>query len=158
MTYPTFRNFARLAVLAACGTVLGCLLVFAPGCKPAASAKNEVTGRVTYKGAPVTGGQIDFQSAADPGLIISAVINPDGTYGIATTGTGSFKVTVSTDSLKPTETGPTPPGAEKMPKPQVPAGGGTYVAIPAKYSNFKTTTLTYDIKEGKQTHDFDLTD
>jgi hypothetical protein len=121
----------------------------------------KVSGKVTYKGQPVTGGQMYFYPAEGGGLPGS--ITPDGTYAIVGLPPGKVTVTIETESINPNRTvrtygdkrgggmGPTPEGVNT-------SGGGIYVQIPKKYAQKATTDLTFEVTGGEQTHDIQLKD
>jgi hypothetical protein len=169
MSYQTTKAPMKVAFRLACGAILSGALVILIGCNSAAQSKNEVKGKVSYKGATLPGGHMVFYSAEDANLG-EAVINSDGTYTTVLSKTGPCKVTVETESLKPPEQ-PKPPANAPMPNlseedkrkmkesmAKSSGAAGNYVAIPKKYANVKTTPLTYDVASGKQTKDFDLSD
>jgi len=81
---------AFLGFLFSLGLIVGC------GSKKTASA--EVSGKVTYKGAPVTGGLLAFHGDAGG---YSAAITPDGTYHVVDLPPGEVVVTVDTESINP---------------------------------------------------------
>jgi hypothetical protein len=169
------KRFGRLGAWGATGLLL---IFVASGCGP---AKNNVvvTGKVTYKGEPVTGGVIKLYSSdatpvpggGDSSFRIQ--IKPDGTYAASNLPTGPMKVAIETDSVKraagPVRNSATglpagvkPPSGYVPPKqePAPAANVGTqpkYVQIPARYAQPETSGLTWDVK-GPETKDFDLTD
>lgn len=143
-----------------------------------ASAPANVSGKVTYKGAPVTGGVVGFFASGAEGGGYSATINPDGTYKASNVAAGEIAVTVETETLNPnikqvTYTG----GASKGPPGSSGAAGGAgkkmgssprpgnaakseavYVKIPGKYAKKDTTTLKTNLKAGNNIYDIDLAD
>jgi hypothetical protein len=128
----------------------------AAGCGSAAS----VSGKVSYKGAPVKGGTVTFYNASN--WTGTSPIGADGSYKIDKVPSGTVKITVETKSAKPN------PMASRMPKPPKDApvppgsmyeGGGDpdrYVAIPDKYADKEQSGLTYDVKSGSQEHPIEL--
>jgi hypothetical protein len=145
-------------------TVFPLLLVAAlGGCSGSAPKTNSVSGKVTYKGAPVTGGtlRIYYTGVADAQQI---AIGADGSYFAAEMPVGQVTVTVDTESLNThggssdySKMGKDHPGFNP------PQGGGSgamvYVKIPAKYKDPKSSGLSADIKKGKNENvNFDLTD
>lgn len=144
-----------------------------------ANAPANISGKVTYKGAPVTGGVIGFFSKNAEGGGYSATINPDGTYSTNNVAAGEVTVTVETETLNPNikQTSYTG-GASKGPA----GGGGTpgagspkkmsssprpgnaakseavYVKIPGKYAKKDSTSLSANLRAGNNKVDFDLTD
>jgi hypothetical protein len=135
-------------------------VVFA-GCS---GGKGTVTGKVTYKGTILKGGNIVFMSTAGK-QSISCRINEDGTYKAEGVPAGPVKILVETDSIKPQpEQGPrtySPPPGQK--------GGGegymmgmadnskNYVEIPAMYNDPDKTDQTYTVTTGKQEKNIELT-
>src|SRR5262245_681756 len=84
---------------------LVCGLLLLAGCKrgnPHAPAR--VTGKVTYKSAPVPGGTITFH--APDGTQYPTNIGPDGSYGVELPA-GDLLVSVETESLNPDRKIPT---------------------------------------------------
>lgn len=156
-----FRLFAALTFT----------LVFVIGCGGSKKAPAKVSGKVTYKGAPVTGGNINFHTKASG--VYSYTLTLEGTYTGIDLPAEEMVVTVLTESLNPnlkkteytgTGMGRGPKGtAPKMsPMPQggpTPTGpSGVYVKIPEKYAKKETSTLKATLTAGSQTKDFDLTD
>ncbi|HKB41551.1 MAG TPA: carboxypeptidase-like regulatory domain-containing protein [Gemmataceae bacterium] len=80
------------------GTVLlGALLaVTAVGC---GFGKGDISGKVTYKGEPLKGGTVAFVASEGPSF--SGEINEDGTYTVFHVRSGTYKVCVDTEVLKP---------------------------------------------------------
>src|SRR5262249_61403277 len=81
---------------------LVCLLLFA--CKPAGGkVETQISGKVTYKGAPLGGGNIEFHFAN--GGSGPAMMNADGTYTVQNVPGGPAKVGVETEGGKGAGTG-----------------------------------------------------
>jgi hypothetical protein len=121
-----------------------------------------VTGKVSYKGQPVPGGNVVFTNA-DQSKTERAPIQSDGTYTSSQIPVGEMLV-----GVEPPPQGPRakmPPGA-KMPDlpPDSPGmanyagGGGAQVDIPASLQNPKTSGYTTTVSRGSQTFDIDLKD
>ena len=68
------------------------------GCDKGAGLDCKLTGKVTYKDAPVGGGTITFH--AQDGSVAIAQIKPDGTYEMRLP-EGSRTVTIETESVNP---------------------------------------------------------
>jgi hypothetical protein len=129
-----------------------------------------VAGKVTYKGAPVTGGTIAFAAAdgSNPGS--SAPIRPDGSYVVTDLPAGEMIVTVETETVNPSHKQSANPGAGKggagrhasMSPPPAGAGGGgkapVYVKVPPKYADPKKTPLRATLSRGSNTYHAELTD
>ena len=134
--------------------VLGC------GSKGNPNAPAKVHGKVTYKGAPVTAGTIQFLPKAAG--TYTASIMPDATYSATDLPTGEMTVTVDTESANPNKKQPSYGGKKQMmgPIPQgVKAGpAGEYVKIPPKYAKAQTSGLTATLNAGDNEKNFDLTD
>lgn len=154
------------------GTALAVAALAAAGCgRPVGS----LTGKVTYQGKALKGGNVTFVST-DGGQTFTGTITADGTYSVPQMTGGEFKVCVETTSVKPAggpaaqpvipkgaKTAP-PPGAN-LPEGYTPsdpaamakaAADKRYVPIPPKYADPKDTDLTYSFKGGDQTFDIDL--
>src|SRR4029077_5027008 len=75
-------------------------LVLALGCsKGNPNIPASISGKVTYKGAPVTGGNIVFVNAQQSRY--NAGILPDGTYSATDMPEGPMEVAIETESLNP---------------------------------------------------------
>jgi hypothetical protein len=98
------RQFVSALVFLGAATAC-CLSV---GCS---SGKGDVSGKVTFKGAPLKGGIVTFVSEGG-GSNIVASIREDGTYTASNVASGKYKVCVDTESLKPSST-PTTKGGMK---------------------------------------------
>jgi hypothetical protein len=122
-----------------------------------AGGKGTVSGKVTYKGAPLKAGRVAFATSTKQNVV--AEIGEDGSYTAPDVATGPAKISVQTSYLKQ---------ASKVPHYKVPEGappglgGGDpslakrYTAIPDNYEDPEKSGLTYDVKRGSQTHDIDL--
>jgi len=149
------------------GLILALVLGLLAGCGGGKSTTSaQVSGKVTYKGQPVKGGDLAFHSK-DQG-VSRTFLKEDGTYVLPNAPTGPMKVTVDTEFLNQSAQKAAYPGMQgkgPMMDPSKMAGGapaksstGEYVKIPAKYSNPDTTTLTVTLEPGKNTKDFPLED
>ena len=158
------RRAMAVLVLAVCTLV---------GCGSGISYEHaKVHGKVTYKGKPVTFGSVLFVPVEPPkdGLMqpASGTIQTDGTYELkseADAGAilGEHKVVViAVDGSKPaeptdaakTDAAPAPLAGPSIAK----KAGGFKSAIPRKYSDPTTTTLTRKVTAGDNTIDLELTD
>jgi hypothetical protein len=139
-------------------------LVVVFGCKNP-NAPITASGKVTYKDAPVSGGNITFQPKKE-GPPYSRPLAADGTYNLADVPVGDYTVTVETESINPErkqETYGQPGGGGAPPVGPMPAGykltnAGKYVKIPAKYADPKTSGLKATLGTDKKSQDFPLTD
>jgi hypothetical protein len=140
------------------------LLLPAVGCAP---SKGAVFGKVTYKGEPLPGGQVRFESPDGVGGN-SANINPkDGTYRIEGLAQKHMQVAVipyQEPYIPPqAKLGP-PPGAPEVPgggpgfgpKAAAEASGAKSVPIPSKYQSAAQSGIECDVKGGSQEFNIDL--
>jgi hypothetical protein len=152
---PTHTSRA-LTLLVAAAVGLG-----TAGCsKPVGS----LSGKVTYKGKEVKGGNVIFLKA--DGQTVWAPIKEDGTYSVDKIPAGPVKVGVETSSLKPKNapgqaprrSNPAPADAQNQPKQMDDPVelAKRYVAIPDKYEDPKTSGKEYTVTPGKQTFDIPL--
>jgi hypothetical protein len=153
-------------VLAGCGTGTG-----------------KVSGKVTYKGQPVPGGQVLLRPADPRQNAVSATLDEEGRYS-AVLPTGEVTVSIDNRDLEPRPSfgGGIPAGIplsaearsklgkakaaapaappdkpiESADDPRQPSG--RYVPIPEKYYMAETSGLKFTVKGGEQTQDFELTD
>ena len=95
--------------------------------KPAAAAS--ISGHVTFKGQPLTGGTVELVGANGKA---QGKIAEDGTYGVQGVKPGTYKLGVSNQ------------------------GANGAVAIPAKYSDPDKSGLTFKVAEGKQELNLEL--
>jgi hypothetical protein len=136
--------------------VVACAVI---GCD---SATATVSGKVSYNGTTLKGGNVQFITA--DGHAFHADINEDGGYTILKATPGTVKITVETQSLAPPPSGVAPPpykpppgaGTGSYTPPDPAANAKRYVQIPDIYSDAKTTTLTYTVKPGSQQYDIPL--
>lgn len=140
----------KLPILAARGTVgLFCLLLLTTGCTfPKTSVKHvEITGTVSNKGVPLTGGRITFVSVQG-GFASSANIDAKGNYKISAP-VGEAKIGVDTSMLAPPRKG----GATAKPKLKRPGSDepsavqGKYVNIQSKYADPETSGLKFTVED-----------
>jgi hypothetical protein len=109
-----------------------------------------VSGKVTYKGQPVTVGMLTFLPDAPGGQPLSGPVDQNGEYRMpagkaAGLRCGTYKVVVYSTSDGPT--------------PENPNAKETWL-VPKKYGAVATTPLTVTVTEGggPQTFNFELTD
>ncbi len=140
------------------------LAISLAGCTAGRSNEATLSGSVSYKGQPVTGGSITFHPVAG-GAPYPGILKPDGSFSFGGVPIGQMEVAIETESVK------SMPGASGSPY-HMPGGGKpnqqmpnvdtsnmpTYVKIPAKYANPKTSGLTVNVKAGSHKVNFDLTD
>jgi hypothetical protein len=134
-----------------------------------------VSGKVLYKGKPLTGGVVTFLPAS--GGCVNAKIKEDGSYSMAKAPPGKVKVGVVSTSSKP----PPSPTVAKMVREmkgkkkreftqeeldkrppefrdalEYSSGPGKVVEIPKKYNDAEKSGLEYEVVGGKEEHDIDL--
>jgi hypothetical protein len=132
--------------------LLAGLLVSACGCGGTAT----VSGKVTYRGRPVTAGSVIFVSADQVSRF--GVIQPDGSYTVDGVHPGEVKVAViSRDPAKTRSVlqggKPARPGKKNAPAP--PTAGGWF-PIPRQFEDPETAGLACTLGAGQITHDIDL--
>ena len=140
-TAGTARFLAAASACVALATLLGC---------GGDATKSSVSGKVTYKGAPVTGGSISVVGGKDLNIGIS--INADGTFMSKDVPPGEYKVAVSTDNVVAIVA---PPSGKDYPVPEAGASP-TKVVIPDKFKNAETSGITWSVKSGSQNLPIDL--
>lgn len=133
-----------------------------------------MSGRITYKGAPLKGGSVNFYSL-DKTYNKGGPINEDGAYTVEIFA-GEYNVTVETESQKPASRGSSGPPGKIAPKSKplpedakIPEGyhgsntammatgkGEHYVEIPKKYNKPEESGLKFTVGSGSQTYDIDL--
>jgi hypothetical protein len=128
------------------GCVLLSMLIF--GCSSGTTytydgPTGEVTGKVTFKGSPVSVGQVNFQSTHGAA---SGEIEEDGTYTLTYLGrsgipVGDFLVYV------------TPPRTESTEAQEEVPSTVSHPMIPEKYQMASTSGLKFSVKEGANTYD-----
>jgi hypothetical protein len=141
--YSGVLRYGWVVALAAAVLVAGCA-------RPRAS----VSGKVTYKGKPVTSGNVVIigqdGKASPPGAI-----GTDGSYVIDGAPVGHVKAAV--DNPPPPEP---PPNAPKTPNdPEVQQDkqlAARYVATPPQYRDPKKSGLEHDLQSGSNTWNIEL--
>jgi hypothetical protein len=150
-----------------CTCILG-LAVFS-GCsgRQGAFPTGEVSGKVTYKGTPIPLGKITFISTGGEGNFGSDIIN-DGAYTVkAPLGRCKIEIQMQSDENKYAVT----PQQMKMIKAKMKAMKDQgmkvpdelphvtkrpTVNLPEKYKYADRSGLEFEVKDGKQTKDWDL--
>ena len=143
------RSLASVGVCITMAALIGC---------GGDSGKATVAGKVTYNGAPLTAGTISLcPASASP---IPIPIKTDGTFVASDVPVGPMTVAIASgpEGYRPAG-GPLPPGAPVTAGSTGASQGPTppVVNIPAKYADPKTSGLTWEVKGGKNTKNFDLT-
>ena len=140
-------RFGRIRRLATSAVLLG--LIGGCGAKSDHPETLSVSGKVTYKGQPVTKGTVSFM--ADAGQTATGPIQPDGAYRLGTFAEGDgavaghHKVMIIADDSDPTLMPGSSPGY-KAPKD----------LIPKKYSKLETSGLETTVSKETKSYDFDL--
>jgi hypothetical protein len=138
------------------------------GCSKTSSSSSgsNVSGKISFKGAPVTGGTISLHPKKGGGVAYPGTIKGDGSFSInGVPLSGEVVVTVETESIKESGVGKLAAemkerGVDKATMEQMLAaskkgGASIYVEIPAKYSDPQTSPLTVTLNEGSE-NKFDL--
>ncbi|MHB1422488.1 MAG: hypothetical protein ACYC3I_04695 [Gemmataceae bacterium] len=142
------------------------------GCAGKSKGSANVSGKITYNGKPVTGGSITFHRTLEDAVgELGGSIAEQGTYTVTGLPSEEYIVTIDTEFLN--KTAPTVYGQggnkrnkdeyekkmrEKMGKGPPEDKQGTYMKIPSKYSDKKTSTLRTTLIKGDNTYDVDLKD
>jgi hypothetical protein len=137
--YP-FRHLAPMPML---------VLAMLAGCSEPGPPRVSVSGKVTYKGAPVPTGTVTFVSD-EQNVVESAVITA-GEYTVIRAPVGPVKIGVQTPVV----------ADGKQTKQKVegksPAATGKVVSVPSAFRMPATSGLTYTVTaEPSQTHDIPL--
>jgi hypothetical protein len=160
----TTAGRARLAL----GGAAMLALVLLVGCGP---GQGEVSGKVTYRGAPLPGGLVTFRPADARHNSVAVELAEDGSFK-AVLPTGEVTASVDNLALAPAPdldsgslTVPLSPEAKKAlgsTAQRRPTGGAKrssrYVEIPARYQDAETSGLKFTVKGGAQTQDLTLID
>ena len=141
-----------------CGALAALFLFVLGGCTPKDSNRGvSISGKVMYKDAPVTGGNLTIFVGESP---YPVGIGPDGSYNAAQLPEGEAVATVNNDALNPDK--PKYSGKTAMvgpaPKDRGQAPTGAFRKLPPKYKDKKTSDLKVTLVKGKMTHDFELKD
>jgi hypothetical protein len=117
------------------------------GCGGGSKKQGKVTGKVTYGGEPLGGGNVLLVAAGEHPQTFTAGIKSDGTYDLAGVPPGEYFVGVETESIKSQAGGMynmggmKPPAGVKVDQPPQLENTPKYVAIPPKYKDPKTSGL-----------------
>ena len=139
-----------------------------PGCRKTGPSGNTISGKVTYKGAPVAHGNIKFFAKDDKGFkeVYAGSLKQDGSFsfsGVPALGEVLVTIGAAFDPLagmaqkfgKEVDE-----GLKKMKEAMAEKkGDGSQPAatsVPAKYNDPATSGLTWQINEGSNSRDFDL--
>jgi len=127
-------------------------LIWTSGCGDSSGPVGSLSGKVTYKGEPVTEGSIVFFNP-ETGAAAEAQLDLDGTYVIETQvgglPPGTYQVSISPPEIPDPSTPPnTAPSMIPKDMPNV----------PKKYRRRETSDLTVVIHQGENTYDLDMQD
>ena len=140
MSFGTTCMTRSLASAAACFALAGLI-----GCGGGGgSDKATISGKVTYNDKPVTGGTLTLYSST--GAPYPVNIKEDGTFNVSG---DTHRADGGGNRHRPRAVAP-PAGSTAAPAPP-------HVVLPAKYKDPKTSGLTWEVKGGKNTKNFDLT-
>jgi hypothetical protein len=131
------------------------------------SSRANISGKVLYKGQPLTGGTVLFVSTQGKASETSQ-IGEDGSYHFANFPVGPVLIGVETKSAQPMTSRKGPPASMQPPKDvALPPGAksGVYgsqankhkvTVIPDKYAKPDDSGKTYTVVAGSQTHNIEL--
>jgi len=156
------KNLKWVLLFSTCFMVVGC------SSGDGLDKRYKVSGKVTYKGAPVAKGTISFMPVKPDGRGASGQI-VDGSYQMTTQEAndgafpGEYTVTIDalTADLSAAEAEAKKKGATSVALPQdmvAKAYKNAKNAVPAKYSQAASSGLKADVKQQSNTINFDLTD
>jgi hypothetical protein len=116
----------------------------------------DVSGRVLYKGKPVTGGRVGFV-AVQGSFASTGTIDEQGNYKINAP-VGEVRISVDNEMLKSA-----PPEAARRGAGRPDAGDpnpikGKYIQLPDKYTDPQKSGLTWTVPKGGGTYDIELPD
>ena len=139
----TVSQLLRVPRRAAWAPILLGLFLGLAGCS--GPTEGTVSGKVTYKGNPVTEGIVNL-SAPEKGLASEANLDSSGAFKLpGSLPLGNYKI-----SLQPPRPQQLPPGS--------PAPKAANLAIPTQYQDANRTPLTRDVKAGSNDFSIELTD
>ena len=133
---------AFLSRAASAAALVGAAVLLVAGCG-SADKPIDVSGKVTFKGEPVTEGSVQFIDDRT-GRGAEVDLGPDGTYK-ASLFAGEYKVVVTPPYIVDESQGIPNPYYKKVKN------------IPTKYHSTDTSGLTASVNPDKTTHDFSLT-
>ncbi len=124
-------------------------------------SKGTLSGKVTYRGAPLPGGTITIvPEKGNAAQTMSGKIESNGTYSVANVPAGAVKVSIRVSE-------PTPFAEARIPPSEIAAKGNEAfkppansaqptVRLPLEYSDPDKSGLRYTINGGAQSQDIDL--
>jgi hypothetical protein len=133
---------AFLSRAASAAALVGAAALLVAGCG-SADKPIDVSGKVTFKGEPVTEGSVQFvEDRTGRGAQVD--LGPDGTYKVSLFA-GEYKVAITPPYMVDESSGMPNPYYKKVKN------------IPAKYHSTETSQLTAAVRPDKTTHDFNMT-
>ena len=135
----------------------GALLVLAAAAGGCGRSTATLSGTVTYRGRPVTSGEVVFL-AADGRTAAHAPIGPDGRYTVPGVPLGEARVAVDNAPPPWYATAPRlPAGLANDPEVrEARAQAARYVPTPPRYRDPNQSGLTHTVGKGSQTYDIAL--
>jgi hypothetical protein len=109
------------------------VIPFVVGCQKEVeirAGRARISGNVSYRGAPLPGGEVSLGLASNPMIRGSAMIDENGKFSFLDAPVGLVKITVRTSDLKTEQS-------------------DRYVDIPQKYSNAEKSGLRAEVKAGE---------
>jgi hypothetical protein len=125
----------------AAAALVGAVVLLAVGCG-GGERQLDVSGKVTFKGEPVTEGDIQFIDDRT-GRGAQVKLGPDGTYQ-ASLFPGEYKVAITPPYIVDESSGMPNPYYKKVKN------------VPKNYHSTDTSGLTAAVSSDKTTHDFDM--
>jgi hypothetical protein len=158
-----------LVVLAAACT--GVAAWGSAGCGSKSGTAASISGKVLYKGQPLTGGDIAFHPKTKGAIPYSCKIKTDGSFSGTLSPDMLGEVVVTVQTIKPPKKGGQSKIEEEMRQKNrdlvtkviktqgnTITAGTALVAVPEKYAQAATSPLRWTITAGSNTTDFELTD
>ena len=156
----------RLVLLSMCACVTGFLIGCGGEPTGPVGAQSQVSGTVTNNGKPVSlNSQVIFFNK-QKGLTLVGTLDSLGKYSLAAGDpklgipAGRYEVSIAPPATPVVEANPSSPDYQKlMQTPGVvkpAAASDTAADIPQKFRDPKTSGLVFEVKEGPNTYDFDL--
>lgn len=126
------------------------------GCNSSSDTRVTVSGRVTYRGAPLPTGSVKLMSGDQ---LVQAPIRQEGTFTAAGVIPGQVRAIITqppafltaASTKRGRGPGAPPEKHDATPPPKA-------VAIPKKYKSFETSGIVLDVKEDMQDVKIDLVD
>ena len=140
------------------------VLAYVQGCGRGLPDRGKVTGKVTYNGAPLTAGTVNFTPQDNTLRAAAGKINADGTYTLTTFDEGDGAIVgkhrvavVAMESTLPPDR-PKVGGGIPTQDPEYLKKYQPKSLIPAKYMAPTTSELTFEVKKGRNSFNIELKD